>query len=136
MAVKYPTAFQRSPSAGFDGTFDWDFLAPAFAPTKIMPMDLDCVIERHGKFLCFETKTGIVPIPVGQVITLTALVKTGLWTVIILRGKCAEEIDGWDFWYLGARSRNVEQRHEDGNADALVEFVSRWFKKASGKDAA
>lgn len=131
MTVNYPAAFNRSPSAGFDGVFDWDFLKPAFSPTKIMPMDFDGVVERGGRFLCFETKSGIVPIPQGQVLTLKALVETGRWTIIVLRGKCAAEVDGWDVWFRGQRSGLFEQRHEDGDADALVEFVRRWFQKAS-----
>ena len=131
MAIIYPRAFERSQAAGFDGVFEWDFLKPAFAPTKIMPMDFDAVVERRARFLCFETKSGIMPIPEAQVTTLKNTVMTGPWTVIILRGKTAEEIDGWDVWYRGRKSGTFEQRHQEGDSNVLVEFTRRWFEKAS-----
>lgn len=132
MTVIHPRAFKTSPSAGFDGLFDWDFLKPAFAPTKIEPMDFDGVVERRGQFLCFETKAGIKPIPDGQVIALKSAVMTGPWTVVVLRAKCAADIDGWDVWLKGARSGEFYQKHYDGDADDLVEYTRRWFQKANG----
>lgn len=129
--IKDPEGFNSSPSAGFDGVFDWDFLLPAFAPTKIAPMDLDAVIERGGKFLVFETKKGETEIPRGQIITLERLVETGPFTVIILRAKTASEITGWDCWYQGKMEVNKE--HIEGDSVALVAFTRRWFEWASRK---
>lgn len=123
--IKRPKTFARSASAGFDGVFDWDFLLPAFAPTRIQPMDLDAVIERRGQFLVFETKSGELPIPDGQRYTLEALCQTGVFTIIVLRAKTAEDITGWDVWHGTCRE------HHEGDAAALVEYVKRWFKWAS-----
>ena len=131
MAIVRPEAFAQSPSADFDGVFDWDFLRPAFAGTKIMPMDFDCVVERGGKFLCFETKNKGVEVPNGQRRALENAVMTGPWTVIILRGKCASDINGWEVWCRGRHSGRFEQCPMTGNADDLVGFVRRWFLNAS-----
>ena len=48
--------FNQNLPAGFDGQFDWDFLIPAFGNNGIKPSDIDCLIERNGRFLLFETK--------------------------------------------------------------------------------
>jgi hypothetical protein len=135
MTVLHPKAFQRSPAAGFDGIFDWDFLKPAFEGTRIEPMDFDAVVERRGHFLCFETKEGFKPIPRGQELTLQSAVLAGNWTIIVLRAKRAADIEDWDVWYRGRAGGRLEKRHIEGNSDDLVEFVRRWFLKASEKAA-
>lgn len=127
--IKHPGTFDETWPAGFDGVFHWDFLKPAFAPTKIEPMDLDAIVERNGKFLVFETKGNGVPIPQGQLITLEQLTGTGLFTVIVLRGKTAVSIAGWDVWFRG--SNGVVKRHIEGGSEDLVKFVRRWFLKAN-----
>lgn len=129
MTVLYPRAFGASPAAGFDGHFDWDFLLPAFAPTRIQPMDLDCVIERGGHFLCFETKNGLVPIPEGQRITLETLVRKHGWKVIVLHAKRPEDIAGWDVWQRD--HGDVVKLDYNGDALDLVARVREWFLKAS-----
>ncbi len=126
MTVLYPAAFRRSPAAGFDGVFEWDFLMPAFEGTKIMPMDFDGVVERNRRFLVFETKEGNKPIPDGQRLTLERAVETGPWTVIVLRAKRPEDVSGWECWYSG-RSGRVKKKYEEGDADALVKYARRWF---------
>jgi len=133
MTVKYPDRFNRALPAGFDGLFDWDFLLPAFQGTRITPMDLDAVVERNGQFLVFETKENGAPIPVGQTITLERLVLKGI-TVIVLRGKTAAEINGFDVWKL--RRGEVWKRHIPGTADELVAKVREWFIWASSLEPA
>ena len=49
--IVFPERFKQASPAGFDGVFDWDFLEPAFGGTKIMPMDIDAVVERKGRIL-------------------------------------------------------------------------------------
>ena len=90
--IKHPDGFWRSKPAGFDGVFDWEFLKPAFEGTRIMPMDLDAVVERNGRFLVFETKSPGKCVPVGQRITLDALLKTRKFTVFLLVGKSDKEL--------------------------------------------
>jgi hypothetical protein len=131
MTIKNKKAFFSSPAAGFDGVFDWDFLLPAFEGTKIQPMDFDAVVERRGHFLVFETKSGDVPIPEGQIYTLESAVKNLGIMLIVLRAKSAEGVNGWDFWHR-SKSRDVVKQHFEGNYSDLVDFVGRWFKMASG----
>lgn len=126
MTILRPAAFNRSPAAGFDGVFDWDFLLPAFdfRRTRIQPMDLDAVVERFDWKLGFETKEGNAPIPVGQMITLESLAREG-WYIVVLRAKRPGDIDGFDVWH-GDR-----KWHYEGDADRLLKFCSRWFERAS-----
>lgn len=134
MTIHNPETFKENKPAGFDGTFDWDFLIEAFRRPKekagvkplIQPMDLDCIVERKGKFLVFETKQPGKNVPQGQAITLNALVATGLFTVIILHAKYKEDVDGWQVWYKNKK----EDREGDWNQ--LYKFVRRWFVWASG----
>ena len=133
MAIKYPGRFREARPAGFDGLFEWDFLKEAFVPTKIEPMDFDAVIERRMHFLVFETKDEGVPIKEGQCITLENLVRTGFFTVIVLRGKTAETIDGWELWHWGRKSRRVIKTYFDGDSHALMLYVRRWFLWASNR---
>lgn len=120
--------FDRAKPAGFDGVFDWDFLLPAFAGTKITPMDIDCMIERKGKFIAFETKAKGAVIPLGQSIALEQLALSG-WVIIILFAKVAEDIDGWEVWHTFSGSLKKEQH--SGDAVGLVSFVTNWFVWAS-----
>ena len=78
--------------AGFDGTFDWDFLTPAFGSTNIQPMDIDYFVERNGWFLVIETKGRGVKVPLGQQIALENLVRRGHFIVLIVWGKRSTEI--------------------------------------------
>lgn len=88
--IIYPDRFKQAVPCGFDGVFEWDFLKGAFGK-KIMPMDIDALVERFGNFLLFETKDIGVPVPIGQMITLNALHKTGLFTVFFIYGKLKPE---------------------------------------------
>ncbi len=134
MTVLYPEAFSRSPAAGFDGLFEWDFLFPAFeyvrsdgATRHCKPMDFDAVVERGGRFLVFETKEGDAPIPGAQVQALERAVLTGHFLVIILRAKTPEPVTGWDVWALSAKTGLMVKQHREGDANALVRFCRNWF---------
>ena len=134
MTILYPARFKEAPPASFDGVFEWDFLKPAFKTDRqkqIEPMDLDAIVERKRRFLVFETKNQSVPIPTGQLITLEQLVRTGFFTVIILRCKSAASINGWDVWWLMRKSKKVGKEHHIGDADLLVKYCRRWFLWAS-----
>ena len=135
MAIKHPERFNAARPAGFDGIFEWDFLREAFLPTKIEPMDLDAIVERRMRFLCFETKDNGVPIPEGQRLTLENLVRTGYFTVIVMRGKTADDIKGWECWRWVSKRRIVEKDWHEGNAAALTAFVKTWFQWANGEAA-
>ncbi len=84
-------------------------------------MDLDGLIERRGRFLVIETKLPGVPIPVGQEITLKALMNTGWMTVLVIWGHPGRP-EMCELWH--------EQRvyaYDPCNIDKLRAIVSRWY---------
>lgn len=129
MTILHPRSFAQSPAAGFDGVFDWDFLLPAFEGTRIKPMDIDCVVEKNGRFVGFETKSPGKEIPLGQRRTLEALAASGRWKIVILKTKRAEDIDGWEIWER--RDGAVHKKQCKGDAKALVATLRRWFDHVS-----
>jgi hypothetical protein len=98
--IRHAAAFGDRPSAQFDGVFEWDWIAAAL-PGKIEPMDFDGVVERRGQFLLFETKGPGVPIPAGQRYTLQCVAALPQWTVVILWGKTATALRGYEVWQRG-----------------------------------
>jgi hypothetical protein len=133
MAIHTPERFNQARPAGFDGLFDWDFLKPAFAPTKIQPMDWDGVVERGGHFLTFETKAPGQEVPLGQRITLETAVMTGFHTVFLIKGKTQLDIQGLEVWTLN-HDEGVIRRTDFGccTAETVVEMTRAWFDYASG----
>lgn len=134
--IHSPEFFDQSPSAGFDGVFDWDFLDPAWQGSRCRLMDLDAVLERYGRFLIFETKHGYEPgrpldhIPEGQRITLAAFASLRAFAghypfTVVFCGKSRGAITGFDVWHGGL------QTTYHGTADRLKDFARRWFEKAS-----
>lgn len=63
---------------------DYDFLEGCFGNTKIMPTDVDGIVERRGKFLLIEFKPEKKPISTGQLITLKRLARLPMFTVIVV----------------------------------------------------
>lgn len=126
--IKYPKTFTAATPANFDGVFDWDFLLPAFAGTKIQPMDLDSVVERKGHVLIFETKGKGVPIPRGQEITLESLIKIGKGKIVvfIIYGKTAGTINRMEEWKYS--TNGVMKYSGDINSDMFVARVKKWYE--------
>lgn len=125
--------FRQWLPALFDGEFQWDFLKPAFNGTKIMPMDFDAVIERHGHVLIFETKTDGKDIEQGQRITLTDQWRKGA-TIFVVRGKTAETITGIACYWEGAHrnGQNVgDLPLKNCKWDDVLYQTRRWFCRAS-----
>jgi hypothetical protein len=91
-----PEGFLSSPTAGFDGVFDWDLIFnDCFGNTKITPTDIDCIIERKGRFIVCETKLQGVKIPLGQEILLKELHKLGVFTIYAIWGKAGGFQKAW-----------------------------------------
>lgn len=130
--IKYPKTFEGAKPAGFDGLFDWDFLELVFEGTKIMPMDIDAVVERKGKLLIFETKSEFKDIPYGQIITFERLLTIGNGDihVMIIYGKTADSIVGMDEWYYKSKIIKVGIARCDSHH--VIERVMAWFKWANG----
>jgi hypothetical protein len=130
VTILFPQNFKQSPSAGFDGIFNWDFLFPAFAGTKIMPMDVDCLIERRGCFLGFETKDAGVPLRLGQRMAIEASVKAG-WIYVFCR-KRPDEIEEFEIWWPDKKYKGgIRVDKRKGSATDLVKFTKNWFERVN-----
>jgi hypothetical protein len=135
--IVFPERFKQAFPAGFDGVFDWDFLEPAFGGTKIMPMDIDAVVERKGRILLFETKADSKQIPVGQRITLETFLKIGkgLITVFIVYGKTPETITGLEEWHFSTKKNSVMKKDfVSCDSDYVMKRVTKWFKWADRQE--
>lgn len=128
--IKHQRRFESWSPAGYDGLFDWDFLLPALEGTRCQPMDFDCVIERRGRFLVFETKIPGKEVPQGQQITLDAALKTGNFCVMLLEGKTPATIQAatWcdPFQTLETGERFICDWRW------VVDATRQWFQWASG----
>jgi hypothetical protein len=121
--VIYPESFRSSPSAGYDGVYDWSHWISAMGVLNrgIQPMDIDAAVEVNGYLIIAETKTEGVEIPFGQRRTLEALRQIGVFT----------EIRRWGKGPPGAR---VEFRtaygHKEEHSDSVIQrehdFIERW----------
>lgn len=131
MTIQHRKTFEAMPPAGFDGVFEWDFLLECFQPTKIAPMDFDAVVERHGRFLAFETKTPGTPIPAGQRFTIERTLELGHWTWLILEGKTADTLQAVTVLTRG-NLLEAGKRFEPCSAARLRLYVRRWFIRANG----
>ena len=130
--IKYPGAFKASLPAGYDGVFDWSFLLPVFEGTKIEPMDIDGLVERHGKVLFMETKGSGVPIPQGQIIAYKTLLTIGKGKIhlMIFYGKTSSTIKGLDEWYYSQGV--IKQKGYQGcDWNYVFERVKAWFNWAN-----
>ena len=76
----------KNRDAHINSFWDWSCLVGCFGDSKVMPSDIDGIIEAGGHFLLIETKSPGVEIPRGQQRMFDALVKTGYFTVIVVWG--------------------------------------------------
>lgn len=108
------------------GLRDYRWVSDAL-PGRVAPMDLDCVLERKGHFLVMEFKPKGAPLPMGQRLTLKALVRLGMDVWVVWEdGERAE---------VGAMDRNGNVPFvEDMRQNRLRRRVADWFKDASGDD--
>lgn len=116
--------------AGFDGKFDWDFLLPAWAGTKVEPMDFDAVVERRRHFLIFETKIPGKDIPQGQAITLTEMWRRPNVTIMQIAGKSPNEITGYAMYAETEKDKSCRVGDRvlvDACADDVVARAHAWF---------
>lgn len=109
------------------GLRDYRWVSDAL-PGRVAPMDLDCVLERGGHFLVMEFKPNGAPLPLGQRLTLKALVRLGM--------------DVWVVWekdrdhvQVGAMDRHGNVPFiEDTRRTKLRRKVSEWFEESSRED--
>lgn len=107
---------------------DFDILKGCFGGSKIMPTDVDCVIERNRKFLFIEFKPDKQQVPVGQGILLTRLSKVKDMTVVVVWHKYCEQ--------HSTKVPVAMQELPNGellliNTGDFREYVSNWYEKAN-----
>lgn len=103
--------------------WDYAFLDGCFGESKIKPMDIDGMIERHGHFLFIETKKPDVrKIPTGQMMALERLATSLNSTVLVLFGEPNAPERGFALYPGGFRDD-----FDVMDAGAVRDFVSRWF---------
>jgi len=105
--------------------WDWGFFDECFLPTRIKVTDIDGFVERNKKFLVIETKSHNAPVPMGQQIMFDNMIKTGLFTVLVIWGeanypeKCL------------LITRKIKKEYNPVTAFELVELVKKWFRYAN-----
>lgn len=128
--INHPETFLKSPSAGFDGVFDWSWTDGCFGQTKITPMDFDGLVERKGNFILFETKGVGVPIPKGQMYTFKSAYELNCFTIIFIEGKTSPELA--KAWCQPGFSNSLfMDEHKPVNIEKLKQFVNNWYEYAN-----
>ena len=117
----------NNPEAYLAGVWDWGILRGCFGETKIEPTDVDGLVERKGRFLLIEAKDSTADLKQGQRITLEALHKTGVFTIVIVWGPtdCPERIELW--------TRKGRFNYESADLAKLRDIVSQWFRWADSR---
>lgn len=132
--IKHHATFERSLPIGFDGVFDWSWTQGHLGQGKITPMDFDGVVERKGNFIVFETKGAGVQIPRGQLMTLEAAYRLGVFTVLLIEGKAAPEAaQAW--CQPGFKNGKRMERHAQTDSVRLGRFVGDWYDFANSNPA-
>ena len=132
--IKHPETFLKSPSANFDGVFDWSWTSGCFGKGKITPMDFDGVVERKGNFLVIETKNVGVPLPKGQLITLESAYKLNVFTVVFIQGKQQPEFA--KVWCQpGFRDGVLMGDFKSTDVHRMQQFLTSWYDFADNNQA-
>lgn len=132
--IKHHATFERSLPVGFDGAFDWSWTQGHLGNGKITPMDFDGVVERKGNFIVFETKGAMVPIPRGQLMTLEAAYRLGVFTILLIEGKTTpESAQAW--CQPGFKNGMRMRQHVPTDSDRLGRFVGDWYDFANANSA-
>jgi len=63
---------------------DFDFLSGCFGNTRVMPTDIDGIIERNSNFLVMEFKPEGKRLSTGQRIMLERMSKIDVFTVLVI----------------------------------------------------
>jgi len=120
MTVRNWEKYNQCPPANQDCHWDWACLKGAF-PGKIMPTDWDGVVEYKKRFLVFETKLGRdVPIPTGQRLAFEAVLKTGVFTVVVLWINDGEPVQ-MQVW-----TKDTKWPVAEATRNSVKEFAARW----------
>lgn len=113
-----------------DQLWDWGFLNECFGGSSIKVSDIDGIVKRHGKFLVIECKSHNAEVPAGQAIMFNRMVRTGLFTVLVIWGDANRP----ERCRLLTKKGTVE--HSVANEWKIKQIVSNWYEYAdSGRES-
>lgn len=93
---------------------------------KLLPCDIDMVIERRGKFLAAEWKREGEVYSIGQRLMLEALSRVNEFTVLLVNG-CSTENEFYviDFYEL----KNGNELISGCSASDLMAYIREWYAR-------
>lgn len=94
---------------------------------KLLPCDIDMVIERKGRFLAAEWKREGEVFSMGQSLMLEALSRVNEFTVLLVNG-CStnEEFYVSDFYEL----KDGKQLLSGCSANDLMAYIREWYARS------
>jgi len=119
-ADKYRTVFH-----------DFDFLKGCFGKSRIMPSDIDGIVERNGNFLVMEFKPSGKKLPIGQSITFRKLAQLPKFTVVVI-------------WHIPCEMHEPKEPVSmqvfpekdiiSADVDTVRVFVKNWWEVANARN--
>jgi len=113
-----------NPQLYCESLWDWGVLDGCFGG-RIKPTDADGEVERHGRFLRFETKLPGTKVPQGQMITFHSLIATGVYTVVIIWGHPGKPEK------ITVMTPEKEMVFEDTTLEDLRNICKAWYEYAN-----
>jgi len=105
-----------------------DFEGMIDSNPKLLPSDLDMIIERRGKFFVGEWKRQGENISQGQEILLKTLAKQSQFTVCVIVGNTDTETVINSVLCI---SKSGEYRKIGASLDDLKVFINQWYEWAN-----
>jgi len=106
-----------------------DFAGMVESNPKLLPSDLDMIIERKGKFFVGEWKRQGENMNQGQEILLKTLAKQQQFTVCVIIGNTDTETIIQSVLCI---SKSGEYRKIGASLDDLKVFINQWYEWANG----
>jgi hypothetical protein len=127
--IIHPDAFNRSPSAGYDGVTDWAwFQNGVFHVRRIRPTDVDGAVGVNHFFLIIETKDTDVAVSHAQRRFIEDMIDLGVFTAIYVWGK--REPTAWQYHCWDYKSDVFTKPHGEGTMLGDMEaFAHGWIDK-------
>jgi len=96
---------------------------------KLLPCDIDMIIERKGKFFVGEWKRQGENMNQGQAILLQTLAKQSQFTVCVIIGNTDAETIVQSILCI---SKSGEYKKIGASFDDLKVFINQWYEWANG----
>jgi len=94
---------------------------------KLLPCDIDMVIERKGKFFIGEWKREGETMNKGQAILLQSFAKQSQFTVCVIIGNTDNETIISEVFYI---NKSGEYKKIGASFDDLKVFINQWYEWA------